>query len=137
MNHALRLATAASGAGIVERYGQELVKVAPELEVTHSCIASPPMADSGHERTRVHTAAADFFLAVSELVPFVALVNDLHWARAGAADLLGTLLGSIELREKRLGRRVRICFLGSYAATKSKCAHLPASSPASLRMSSS
>lgn len=114
VNHAVRLAAAGGRDSISQRHGSELVKVAPELAVTHGYRPSPPVADAGHERTRVHTAVADFFLAVSDVVPFVACVNDLHWARAGTVDLIGTLLSAIELREKRLGRRVRICCVGSY-----------------------
>ena len=114
VRHAARMVTAAGGASIVERYGPELVKIAPELAASHSFIASRAMADAADERTRLHAQVADFFLAVSELVPCVAYVDDLQWARAGTADLIGALFGSIDVREKRLGRRVRLCLLGSY-----------------------
>ncbi len=71
----------------------------------------------------MHAEVADFFLAVSELVPFVAYVNDLQWARAGTADLLGTLFSSIDFARSGSAVAFGYVSLAVIVATRSRRAH--------------
>jgi predicted ATPase len=101
------------GSELIDRHMPELAKVSPRLGRRHYTRPSPALPDAGKERTRLREHVIDFVLAVSEIVPFVAFIDDLQWGRRGLTELLHDLVERISIRE-RLGEPVTLAILGAF-----------------------
>jgi len=107
---AVGLARSVDGRAMLRRYGPEMVKLVPSLVLDVGLTPTPPLENADAERRRMIDAVADFLVGLGELVPYVAYVNDLQWAREGTVDLVAALLQ----RLSGAGAKSGLSLLGSY-----------------------
>jgi histidine kinase len=104
------LARSVDGGGLLRRFGPEMVKLVPSLVLEVGVTPSPPLENAIAERRRMFDAVAQFLVGLGGIVPYVAYVNDLQWAREGTVDLMAAIL------QLQFGARGAsgLCILGSY-----------------------
>lgn len=90
-------------------HAAELVKLDPSLTRMLGVAPSPPLDDPKAERYRLHSATAEFLVAVAEKAPCAVYLNDLQWSSPASAALLTYLID-------RLGedRGVPLAIFGSF-----------------------
>lgn len=92
------------------RHAPEMVKLVPSLTLAGGITPTPPLENADAERRRMIEAVAEFLAGLGRVVPYVAYVNDLQWARSGTIDLLACLLRLRSATDASTG----LCLLGSY-----------------------
>lgn len=95
---------------LLSRHAPEMVKLVPSLILEGGITPTPPLENADAERRRMIESVAEFLAGLGRVVPYVAYVNDLQWARSGTIDLLAALL---RLRSET-GASTGLCLLGSY-----------------------
>lgn len=113
LGHLVRRASAIGAADLLEHFGPELVKVAPQVAREHRFKASPPLDNAQAERLRVHEQISRFCVELGARSPYVLCLNNLHWAGAGTAQLLLHVVRRIFLQERE-GRVACLAILGAF-----------------------
>ncbi len=108
-----RLLDAAGGADLLERFGPQLVKIAPELGRDRRIAPAAILDNPENERRVVLDAVTRFFVEAVHRVPCVLYINDLQWASASTIEILRLLLEGI-VQAEASGKRVAIALLGSF-----------------------
>lgn len=84
---------------LIERFGPELVKLAPEMPALRAIAPTPPLKPE-EERTRLMRGVVRYLMELGRLHPLVACIEDLHWADASTLDML-RLLGRATASDRR------------------------------------
>ena len=92
-----------------EPYALELQRIFPGLRELFSGLPEPPPAESEEAQFRLFDALAAFLRSVSERVPLLLVLDDLHWADRPTLSMLTHLA-------REVGRS-RILVLGTYRDT--------------------
>jgi len=92
----------------LEPYAVELQRLF-NLRTLFPALAEPPPADSEEGQFQLFDAMSGFFRGVSERVPLVVVLDDLHWADRATLQLLSHLARDLS--------RSRVLVLGTYRDT--------------------
>jgi tetratricopeptide (TPR) repeat protein len=92
-----------------EPYAVELQRIFPGLRTLFPALPEPPPADSEEGQFQLFDAMSGFFRGVSERVPLVVVLDDLHWADRATLQLLTHFARDLS--------RSRILVLGTYRDT--------------------
>ncbi len=102
-------------AGRLGRFGEELVRLVPELAQRAPGLPPPLRADPETERYRLFDAVAAWLAEVSESAPVLLVLDDLQWAAKPTLLLLRHVV--------RAAEPVRLLIVGTYRDTELSRAH--------------
>jgi predicted ATPase/tRNA A-37 threonylcarbamoyl transferase component Bud32 len=102
---------------LLERFGPEIVKIAPSFGSPLTIGASQPLDNPVAERQRILDAAADFLVELSLHMPYAVELSDLQWARPASIDLLQGLVERLNRGTDGAGT-YRLALFGSFRSNE-------------------
>jgi class 3 adenylate cyclase/tetratricopeptide (TPR) repeat protein len=109
----------------VERYGGDLIRLAPELAARVPAVPAPRPSDPDTARYLLYGAVADLLESAGAEAPLLLLLDDLHWADGPTLSLLRHLVVS--------GEMARVAIIGTFRDAEISRTHPLAGLLAELR----